>query len=674
MEGEKKRNYDCIIIDEIDNITIDNIKNRTEILDNFPGYKFLEYFYLYIYQKLLEIDEEYKKEKNYEFLIKLKKDKIIFDLVKKIDDLFYSNDKKNEEEKILYPKHLKEFIISRKNEWCKEAYEAKYIYKENKHYLIEERNGIKKIIIIDYYNTGTLQNNSVWAGLHQFIEIKEGLRLTEENVNSCYMSNLTFFLKYITNKKNNLYGVTGTMDCPKTNKLLNEIYNIKQIIIPTFKESQFINLGTAIIDQKEKYTNQIIKNIIEYSQNRACLVIFEYIQQVNEMHKILKNNYYLKNKIIIYSKEEQSSFLSKELNPGDIILSTNLSGRGADIKISPLVEKNGGLHVILTFFPESKRIELQALGRSGRKGERGSGEIIIYSFEKSVDILEKEREKRENEIYNDLINNFIKKNLLYQDLFEQFCHKIKELKTVYSVEDNLIDDIKERWGLFLIANNINTSNNMEQNEIITRKFIKLKEDIEKSISFCKYNNPFILSRKRNFESLLDANDLSDLSLGSMYYSIPLQIVKNNISASETINNFIELNNKIGLIIKQLNKYEEIIKCINKKESNNSINDLFNQNLQKKKVFELIFKNIKYNISYLSKIRKDEENYILIYNKNMTKRLSDEIGKNIPDDIIDYFYDYGIDFLYDLYYRKKKSDEKNLENGINLENNKTCCWM
>ena len=104
-----KRHYDCIIIDEIDNITIDNIKNRTEILDNFPGYKFLEFFYLYIYQKLLSIDEEYKKEQNYEFLVKFKKDKIIRDLAKTIDEFFYNNDKKSDKEKIYYPNYLKEF-------------------------------------------------------------------------------------------------------------------------------------------------------------------------------------------------------------------------------------------------------------------------------------------------------------------------------------------------------------------------------------------------------------------------------------------------------------------------------------------------------------------------------------------------------------------------------------
>ena len=669
-----KRHYDCIIIDEIDNITIDNIKNRTEILDNFPGYKFLEFFYLYIYQKLLSIDEEYKKEQNYEFLVKFKKDKIIRDLAKTIDEFFYNNDKKSDKEKIYYPNYLKEFVISRKLDWCQEAYEAKYIYKENKHYIIEKKNNVKRIIIVDFYNTGTLQKNSVWAGLHQFLEIKEGLRLTEENVNSCYISNLSFFKKYINDKNNNLYGVTGTMDCPKTSKVLTEIYKMKQLIIPTFKISQFINFGSVIIDQKEKYINKIIGQILEISKNRACLVIFEYIQQANDMYRLLKNVYKITNNIIVYSKDDQSNFLSKELNIGDIILSTNLSGRGTDIKISSLLEQNGGLHVILTFFPESKRIEMQALGRAGRKGEKGSGEIIIYSFEKSINILEKKREERENENYNELINNFVERNNLYQDLFENFCAEIKNIKSSSSVEDKLIEDIKERWGLFLVANKINSTNAMEKKDIILRRFKELKDKIQNSVNFCLYNNPFILCKKRNIDSLLQANNLSNLSLGSMYYSIPLQIIQYKLNVSQTINSFQKLKYQIELLINQLNKYEEIIININKREYKEKTNDLFNQNIQKKKVFEIINNNIKNNISYLSKIINHEDKYILIYNNKMTKKLIDEIDKNYPDDIINYFYDYGLDFLYDLWYQEKKNISMVDQTPEAIKKNKESCYI
>ena len=74
----------------------------------------------------------------------------------------------------------------------------------------------KTIKPIDFSNTGVIQENPVWTGLHQFLQIKEGLRLTEESLNSCYMSNFTFFKKYISNDENNIYGLTGTLGSKKT--------------------------------------------------------------------------------------------------------------------------------------------------------------------------------------------------------------------------------------------------------------------------------------------------------------------------------------------------------------------------------------------------------------------------------------------------------------------------
>ena len=79
----KRRPYDCLIIDEIDNICIDNIKNITELLDDFHGYKFLEYDYFYIYNKLKEKDNDFRKnmdKKNYKKNIIINKEEIVNDL------------------------------------------------------------------------------------------------------------------------------------------------------------------------------------------------------------------------------------------------------------------------------------------------------------------------------------------------------------------------------------------------------------------------------------------------------------------------------------------------------------------------------------------------------------------------------------------------------------------
>ena len=219
VPGRKnERGFDCIIIDEIDNICIDNIKNITELLDDFPGYKSLEYIYIYIYCLLIKIDDEYK---NNDIMISINKAKIIARLKKEFDDFLEQNKK---EELIFYPTFLHDYILLRKEEWCRNAFEAKYEFKKNKQYIISKDNSGNQVVKpIDYFNTGVIQQNSVWPGLHQFIELKEGLNLTAENLNSCYMSNLTFFKKYKNSKGNNIYGLTGTLGSKETQLALKEI-------------------------------------------------------------------------------------------------------------------------------------------------------------------------------------------------------------------------------------------------------------------------------------------------------------------------------------------------------------------------------------------------------------------------------------------------------------------
>jgi len=237
MGRGKERMYDCIIIDEIDNIALDNLKNTTELLDCFHGYKFLEYVYLFIYWKLKQITENKNKS--------ISKDEIIRNLYEESSKEFEDLQKLREEKKVFIPEHLNQYIQQRLNDWCESAYIAKFIYHNNENYVINDNNEykIKEINPIDFYNTGVTQENSVWSGLHQFLQIHEKQMITEDNLSSCYMSNLSYFQKYINKDKNNniiennIYGLTGTIGSEYNIKTLKELYNLGTLIIPPFKDS-----------------------------------------------------------------------------------------------------------------------------------------------------------------------------------------------------------------------------------------------------------------------------------------------------------------------------------------------------------------------------------------------------------------------------------------------------
>ena len=201
------------------------------------------------------------------------------------------------------------------------------------------------------------------------------------------------------------------------------------ILIPTYKPSLLKPPSFFIIDNEKDYIDKIIEEILIYSEKRAVLVIFEYIENIKEIkNKLLREDSIDTNKIIIYKDSEnnkESLFLKNEISIGNIILATNLAARGTDIKISSQLEKNGGLHVILTFFPCSERVERQALGRAGRKGEKGSGGKLIVSNINDIEILRNEREKK---LYNQLMNDFNIRDGLYEKLFNQFCSLLLQIR------------------------------------------------------------------------------------------------------------------------------------------------------------------------------------------------------------------------------------------------------
>ena len=160
-------------------------------------------------------------------------------------------------------------------------------YKKNFNYFIskDEDLGFDKIKPIDYVNTGVILKNSVWSGLHKFLQIKEGMKFREENINSSFMSYLSFFRKYKI-----INGLTDTLGSKITQEAINKIYKIYLLRMHPFKTRVLEIYKPEIFPDPNTYEEKIPNEIIEFSVHfkRVILVIFEYIGQVVKMYDCLK--------------------------------------------------------------------------------------------------------------------------------------------------------------------------------------------------------------------------------------------------------------------------------------------------------------------------------------------------------------------------------------------------
>jgi hypothetical protein len=363
-----------------------------------------------------------------------------------------------------------------------------------------------------------------------------------------------------------------------------------------------------------------------------------------------------KENIIKYTRNdinEQKNFLNEEIQCGSVILSTNLSGRGTDIKISKLLEMNNGLHVILTFIPTSKRIEAQAFGRAGRKGESGSAQYILYS-EKTFEQLIEERDMREEKDLTFLIEVYQKKIDLFAEIFEDFSCFLKKIENKIGNNETLLLDIKERWALFLVENELTDIEKEYKNEkslefdnqlfaSIKPKYKRFKQSIYNDIiGDYNYSNTLILSKTNIIKNCDEAIRRDPVATLGAYMYRAFESV-NNKEKNYKKNLLDDLNILENNLVKFKNQflfYKEMMYKLNIKENS----DLFMQNQEKIKFVEELYSIIYHNIATIEYYLNDNE-YELNAKRVFLRELN--FDKKYSKDILEYFKDYGGICLFQL---------------------------
>lgn len=435
------RGFGVVIIDEVDNMLIDNRNTSTMLSENMPGMQNIEHVYFEIWRFLEGVKQLFvftqndilfckdtdknvfvsvsgdtleKKNKNFSLMVKQMIGEHISNLVYKKDTLHI-------------PAHVLETVKNIQiKAWAESAFNAHYLYKNEKHYRVDYRLG--KIVPIDSTNTGVTQPDMNWSnGLHQFLQIKHGVTVTAESFSSNFLSNVTFFQKYKT-----IYGLTGTLGSEKAVSLLKSFYKLGVFVVPSFMKKRHRRLEGVVKTSSQEWLIQIADDIsCAVWLGRSVLVILKYVKDVSNVSVALSKILWNRNvvhKIKQYSTEHDSEVKENEMNEGDIIIATNIAGRGTDLCLSKCVQQNGGLHVILGFLPENERVELQNIGRASRAGQMGTSRIIVLDEkQQDIGILVKERIQKEQKVVEKAKNEM--DHVQWRDyIFSTFCYLSRKIK------------------------------------------------------------------------------------------------------------------------------------------------------------------------------------------------------------------------------------------------------
>jgi tetratricopeptide (TPR) repeat protein len=336
----------------------------------------------------------------------------------------WNADKKKYPPTIVVPVHLKELARRQVPRWIQSAINAALVYKKGCHYDVHDG----KIVPVDYDNTGVWQHNMVWSnGLAQFLQIKEGLKVSPENICTNFISTVGFFRRYAQR----LYGLTGTLGNETTQEFFKKVYNTDLVIVPPYKQRLIVGnadsryackeLTPQIITNKDinKWYDAIEASALQHAQQqRAVLIICKYICQVHALEERLQRRY-TKDKIFTYTGKKK--FTKGKVYPGEVVIATNIAGRGTDLTLDALVEHHGGLHVCITFLPESYRVELQNAGRTARQGSKGTTQLILHQPEAvAIAALRQQRDEQEAEDLQKAIDE-VKRMTFKDELFQGFC-------------------------------------------------------------------------------------------------------------------------------------------------------------------------------------------------------------------------------------------------------------
>lgn len=255
----------------------------------------------------------------------------------------------------------------RREEVITQALSVLHIFEQGDQYLVREG----KVQIVDEY-TGRLQPDRSWSdGLHQLVEVKEGVEVTGQNLAVARMTYQRLFRRYVK-----LAGMSGTVR--EVSGEMRAVYGLLTRRIPPHRPSR-LRYRMPRVYRTAAARWQAVARVAaaEIAKGRAVLIgtrsvaaslmVSQTLTEAGLEHRVLNAE----------NDHESAEVVAEAGQAGRITVATNMAGRGVDIALGPGVAESGGLHVILTERHDAGRIDRQLAGRAGRRGEPGSVSILL---------------------------------------------------------------------------------------------------------------------------------------------------------------------------------------------------------------------------------------------------------------------------------------------------------
>lgn len=336
------------MIDEVDSILIDEARTPLIIAGRNPMPKDMYTFCDNIIKALVK-DEDYEVDQESK-------------------SVAFTDEGIDKIQRMVGIKNLYDLEHRKINHHLSQALKANYILQKNVDYIVEE----DKIQLVDMNTGRVMDGRSLSDGLHQALEAKEHVTITDENKTQSSITLQNFFRKY-----NMLSGLTGTGKTEEQE--FTKLYNMMVVQIPTNKPKIRKDLDDLLfVSKHDKYLAIVDEVQRQYVTGRPILIGTTSVEQSLELAQYLDESTEIPFQVLnAQTVEFENELIATAGEEFSVMIATNMAGRGTDIHLEPRSKELGGLLVICCERNDSRRVDNQLIGRAGRQGDPGESRFFI---------------------------------------------------------------------------------------------------------------------------------------------------------------------------------------------------------------------------------------------------------------------------------------------------------